>query len=185
MKIDKLSDQWLFQSHSKDEIRKWIQGLKYGFFKRAWGGHANDGDSFEIWLKYDSKSELFEILERLRIKLNEIPVDYPRPIPGKSYQWKEFQKFKNEIKDLSNYEQPTHINIDGIPCFCWIENRQITFSFSGAEDDNRYEVTDADFKNCQALERIIDENGLKDFVTRDYENRITCISKKVYPELFE
>ncbi len=180
MKTEKLSEIWLFEKHSESEVKSWLKKLKYGFFKRAYGGHANDGDSFEIWLNYKTEKEFFEILGKLKIELNSIPSNSPKAIPGKSYSSKEFEKFKNEIKDYPNFEQPMHIEIYEIPSFCWIGNGRITFSFT-----NRYEITETDFNNCLKLESIIEKNDLGKNVSSDYENWITCISRKVYPELFE
>ena len=42
MQIDKLSDNCLFERHSKPTIREWLRQLRYFYFKRAWGGHANE-----------------------------------------------------------------------------------------------------------------------------------------------
>jgi len=185
MKTEKLSEIWLFKKHSESEIKSWLKKLNYGFFKRANGGHANDGDNFQIWLNYKSEKELFEILEKLKIELKRIPINSPKAIPGKSYNWKEFEKFKSEIKDFPNFEQPLHIEINEIPCFCWIENGRISFSLSGSENGNGYEVTESDFNNCLKLESVFEINDLAKYVSSDYENWITCISRKVYPELFE
>lgn len=44
--MKKLLDSWLFQDHSKETVKNWAGQLKYFYFIRAWGGHANDGDSF-------------------------------------------------------------------------------------------------------------------------------------------
>lgn len=181
----KLPDAYLFRSHSQSIVVRWSNELKYGFYKRAWGGHANDGDEFGIWLNYVSKDELFQILNALNISLKKIPENYPRPLVGKNYSYEEFQKFKNEIKDFPEYEQPSHISISSVPCFCWIENGKLCFSFSGAEDGNRYEVTETDFNNCLAVERAIKKAKLETYVSREYENWVTHISVKYYPELFE
>ena len=44
MQIEKLPDIWLFELHSKQTIRAWVRQLRYFYYKRAWGGHANDGE---------------------------------------------------------------------------------------------------------------------------------------------
>ena len=181
----KLSDSYLFQTHPPSTIKSWVNDLKFGFYKRAWGGHANDGDEFGIWLNYSSKEELFRILEGFNIVLNRIPDNYPKAVPGKSYSSEEFEKFKNEIKDFPEYEQPSHISISSVPCFCWIENGKLSLSLSGAEDGNRYEVTETDFKNCLAIERTIEKQKLEAYISKDYEDWVTHISPKYYPELFE
>ena len=185
MNTEKLSDNYLFEKHQKSVIRRWNKSLKYGYFKRAWGGHANDGDEFGIWLKYNNRTELFEILNALEIELKRIPENHPKPIKGKPYSSAEFEKFKSEIKDYPEFEQPLHIKVNSIPCFMWIENGKISMKFSGAKDGNSYEVGEDDFENCLRIEQIISDMKLKKYVNTDYEKWVTHISKKRYPELFE
>ncbi len=181
----KLSDDYLFRKHNRETIKGWNKILKFGFFKRAWGGHANDGDEFGIWFTYKTKDELLQILDGLNITLIKIPDNDQKAIPGKKYSTEEFEKFKNEIKDFPEYEQPSHISIYSSPCFCWIENGNISLSFSGAADGNRYEVTEIDLNNCIAIEKVIEQENLGSFVSSEYENWVTHISKKYYVELFE
>jgi len=184
MKTEKLSESYLFDKHQKSVVKRWNKTLKYGFFKRAWGGHANDGDEFGIWLKYANKTQLFEILDGLEIKLMLIPKNHPKAIPGKEYDWAEYEKFKSEIKHLPEFEQPLHTKIDSVPCFCWIENGKISLKFSGQKDGNKYEVSEMDFENCLRTEKVISEKQLENYVSSDYENWVTHVSEKVYPELF-
>lgn len=185
MNTEKFSDNYLFENHSKSEVKRWNKMLKYGYFKRAWGGHANDGDEFGIWLKYNNQNELLKILNALGIELKKIPKNHPKPIPGKSYSFTEFEKFKSEIKEFPEFEQPSHIKVNSVPCFMWIESGKISMTFSGAKDGNRYEVGEEDFENCLRIEKIITDMELKTYVSTDFENWVTHISKKKYPELFE
>ncbi len=182
---EKYPDEYLFETHSKNQIKKWTSTLKYGFFKRAWGGHAGDGDEFGIWLKYKNQTELFDILKTLGVKLKIISKNQPRPIQGKSYMGEEFQKFKTAIKDYPEFEQPLHTKIHLIPCFIWIENEIIAITFSGAKDGNLYQVSKEDFENCLQVEKIITDVNLKKYVSTDYEKSIMYISKNKYPELFD
>ncbi len=185
MDIQRLSDEWLFERHSENQIRKWVNNLRYSYFKRAWGGHANDGDEFKLILSYKDKNDLFDILKRLDIKLKSIPLGHPKPISGKSYTQDEFSVFKSEINDFPDYEQPKQVNINGIKCYCWIDRGNISFTLSGGQDGDFYEVTETDFENCKKLEQLITKLGLTDKVSRVLEDSVTCISKKKYSELFE
>lgn len=58
MQIERLSDKWLFEQHAKSTIRAWIRQLRYFYFKRAWGGHANDGDEFQVAFTYTDRQDL-------------------------------------------------------------------------------------------------------------------------------
>jgi hypothetical protein len=137
-----------------------------------------------LTINYKDEVNLFDILGRLGIKLKSIPKDHPKPILGKSYTH-EFSIFKSEIKDFPQYEQPKHVDVSEIKCYCWIENGKITLSLSGGQDGDSYEVSEIDFENCKRLEQIIMDKRLTDKVSRKFEDSITCISKSKYSELFE
>lgn len=184
MDLQRMSDDWLFERHPEEQIRRWVNNLKYSYFKRAWGGHANDGDEFTLTLTYNDKDDLLDILRRLGIKLISLPKDHPKPVPGKPYTHDEYSVFKSEIKDFPEYEQPKHIDINEIKTFCWIESGNITFTLSGGQDGDSYEVSDMDFENCKKLEKLITDQGLADKVSRDFENNVTCISRTRYWDLF-
>ncbi len=183
--MEKYPDQYLFKTYPKNEIKKWVRTLKYAFFKRAWGGHAGDGDEFEICLRFRDKAELFDILKVVGVELKNIPEHCSKPIQGKSYTGEEFQKFKTEIKDYPKFEQPLHTKINSIPCFIWIENGKISITFSGAKGGNLYQVSNEDFQNCLKVERIITDMKLKKYVSTEYEDDMRYISKNNYPELFD
>lgn len=40
--------QYLFEEHPETELRAWARRLKLFRFFRAFGGHANDGDSLDV-----------------------------------------------------------------------------------------------------------------------------------------
>lgn len=183
MEVQNLSSEWLFQRHTEEEIKKWIRNLEYSYFIRAWGGHANDGDEFSLTLRYNSKSDLLDILNRLNIKLSVIPRDHARPIPGKTYTHDEYAVLRSEIEDYPGYKQPGRTEVSGIKCFCWIERGRVEFTFSGAADGNLYEVSELDFENCRMLEQIISKKQLIDKVSRDRESSVTCISRRRYLNL--
>lgn len=183
MTIDKLSDDWLFRRHSKDTIKRWVNGLKYSYYNRAWGGHANDGDSFVLTLIYAGKADMLDILQRLGITLNVIPEGHPKPVPGKAYSYDEWQLYKHRIEDYPEYERPGRVSINGISTHCEIHNGNIRFSFLSQEDP--YEVTEAEFIRCKKLEALVEEKNLTGKVSRDAERIVTCISKTRYKELLE
>jgi len=168
MEIERLSDKWLFERHSKEEISRWVNDLKYSYFIRAWGGHANDGDEFKLTLNYKNKSDLSDTLKKLGISIKLLPKNQPE-----------------SVSDVPEFEQPRHIDLNHIKCFCWIENGKISFSLSGGQDGDLYEVTETDFENCKKLEQLIVDNNLTGMISRDLENNVTCISKARYAGLFE
>jgi hypothetical protein len=182
---NRLSDKYLFETHKRTVITKWAKSLEFGYFKRGLGGRNDDGDEFCIRLSFNNWKELSEIITAFDITLNKIPKDFPKAVAGQEYSPAEFAKIKSKIKDFPNYEQPLNIKVKTYPCFCWIENGEIELNFSGALDANRYQVSEVDFENCKAIERIIKANGIYTYVKIDNHNGINQISRKLYPELFE
>jgi hypothetical protein len=184
MKENMLPDSYLFYAHSKGKIKGWINNLRYSYFNRACGGHANDGDYFSLALQYRSTEELLLILKQLGIKLSEVPEGNRKLVIGQSYRPQQWADVDPYITELPQYQQPCHTKIGGIECFCWIHAGQIQLAFSG-HDGDMYEVSDGDFENCKKVEQLITSQGLVDKVSRSCEELVTCISKKMYGQLFE
>ena len=184
MQTEKLLDDWLFEQHSKQIIRGWLKQLRYFYFKRAWGGHANDGDEFQIAFLFADRQDLINKIGKLGLTLNTIPYDFPRPIIGESYLAKEYNKFKNEIKPFDNLEQPGYSIIFGHKAFIWVYDNSIRISISGTHNKNLYEVTEDDLMVCVELERHFDNLGWQNLTDNSLEESVCCISQAKYPELY-
>jgi hypothetical protein len=184
MEMEKFSDNWLFQRHSKRTIKEWLAQLRYFYFKRAWGGHANDGDEFQVAFLFTDRRDLITKIGQLALTLNIIPDDFPRPVIGQPYPADEFNKFKNEIKNFPDLEQPGHSTIFGHNVFIWIHDKSIHITVAGTPDDNRYEVTEDDLKVCIELEKHFDSLGWQKIVDKSLEESVCCISQTKYPELY-
>ncbi len=185
MNTERISENYLFQKHTKSEINRWIRTLQYGYYKRAWGGHANDGDEFGIWLKYRNRNELYDILDSLGIQLKPISANCFTPTIGKPYTSVEAKNFNSEIPDYPEYEQPLDVKINSVPCFMWIENGRLSMVFSGTTDGNQYEVGEQDFQNCLQIEKTITNRRLEKYVNRDYENLENYICRNTYSKLLK
>ena len=72
MEQKKMSENWIFRNHPKEELVYWIGELKYFHFIRAIGGHANDGDCFIASIKYYSKEDLILKLKIVGVELQKI-----------------------------------------------------------------------------------------------------------------
>ena len=184
MQFEKLSDDWLFERHSKKTIREWLQQLRYFYFKRAWGGHANDGDEFQVAFTFTDRQDLIDKFGQLGLALHTIPDDFPRPVIGQSYPVAEFEKFKNEIKSYPGLEQPGHSIVFGYKTFIWVYDNSFQLSISGTRDDNRYEVSEDDLRVCLDLEKRFDKLVWKSIVDDSLEKSVCCISQTKYPDLF-
>lgn len=184
MQIEKLPDNWLFDRHSKQTIRKWLRQLRYFYFKRAWGGHANDGDEFQVAFSYTDRQDLINKIDQLGLTLYTIPNDDPRPEITQTFNIDELNTFKNNIKNFSDLEQPGYSIIFGHKVFIWIGGNSIHITISGTRDDNHYEVTEDDFKVCMELEKEFDNLNWEKIIDKSLEESVCCISQAKYPELF-
>lgn len=176
-----INDDWLFKTNSKEQIGLWVANLKYAFFWRR-PSFRDDADYITLTLNFNDFDDLVNVLEKLNIELKKIPEDFPRPEPNKPYSWDEYKKFKNPIKDFPEYEQPSLKYINEIPTRIWVENKKISFKFSGA-NGNSYEVCDKDYLNCLEFESIIEKSGLEQKVNREYEANVGTITLDKYPSL--
>jgi hypothetical protein len=185
MHLEKLSDKWLFARHSRQTIREWLRQLRYFYFIRAWGGHANDGDKFHVAFIYNDREDLIYKIEQLGLTLKSIPGDFPSPANGQSHSMHKNYTLKNEIKQYTYLEQPGDSIIFGHKVFVWVHENSIHITISGTEDNNRYEVTEADMKICIELEKHFDNLGWEKIIDTSLEKSVCCISKKKYLELYE
>ena len=184
MQIEKFQDKWLFQRHSKDEVKKWVKQLRYFYFERAWAGHNNDNYRFVASFRYNFKEDLLDKLHRLGIEVNVLPPDTPRPIVGVSYPAEEFWKFKISVRRFPDLEQPGITTINSLPCHIYIDDTSFQISVSGTKDGNVYEVTAEDLKVCKHLEAFFDTLDLERERDFEIEKDAACISRNKYPELF-
>lgn len=165
MNNQRINEDWLFKIYSREEISRWINGLKYSYlWKRP--GFRDEGDYIVLTLDFSDKEELLNTLGFLGINPGTI---------------QEAQVGVSEVKDFPEFEQPLHCKINDIPTFVWIENKKIDFTFSGSCRD--YEVCENDYLNCLKLETIISKQNLTEKVNREIESNIGCITKSKYPEL--
>ena len=176
-----IKDDWLFKINSKEQITLWLSNLKYAYFWRR-PSFRDDADYIILTLNFTDFNDLIFILGKLGIELRKIPDNFPKPEYDKQYDWNEFEKFKNPIKDFPQYEQPSLKYISDIRVFIWVENKKITFNFSGA-DGNDYQVSDEDYNNCLKFELTLEKFGLEERVNREYNSNIGTITLEKYPHL--
>jgi hypothetical protein len=175
---------YLFEKHSQQEVTSWAAQLRYFYFFRAAGGHANDGDELRAGICYTDKADLEFKLGLLGIIPGKITAEDPQPQLGKSYQSNEFSLFKTPVSHFPDLKQPGHIVITKISLFVWITPQIMQFSVSGQLDGNLYEVSQADFEACIKLEELFDQLAWQPFKDDSIAQSVQCISKTGYPELF-
>ena len=140
--------QYLFESHNEKTYRNWAKRLhKFRFF-RAYGGHANDGDSFDVAYKYQNQTELLSFFDNLGISLIHHSSKPNQPIPGTPYPGDVFEKFPSLIPNTQWLEQAGHCTINEIPAFIWCTEDTIKISVTQS-----YKVTEEDAINAENIEK--------------------------------
>jgi len=182
--MQKLPHSYLFRTHTSVTLINWAQQLRYFYFLRAWGGHANDDDTFQAGILYYDRSDLEAKLNKLGIVPEIIRTEDPKPVPGQSYRGDEFAKLKIPVHQYPDMAQPGLSTIAGSNVYLRIERTMISLSVSGSEDGNRYEVSQADFKACLRIEAVFDSLNWSNVKYAGFEERGSCLSPNIYPELF-
>jgi hypothetical protein len=175
-------EAWLYETHPESELRRWATSLRFFRFCRAYGGHANDGDSFKAALHFNSAAELIALLGRLSVDLNPLPRDEPRPIPNHPYSWEEFSRFRDPIPDFPQWEQPGLRTIDSVPAFLSAESGALVIQLAG-ESGNEYAVAEDDFRNAQKLEPML--LPLAEHIIDPPQDNRLCVCPKYHPRLWE
>ena len=174
-------DRWtryLFEKHSETELREWASRLNMFRFFRAFGGHANDADSLDIALKYESTEALLALLASIGVTpiLHERKPD--QPIPGRPYRGDEFSAFPSLIRGTEWIEQPGHCHLFGVPVYIYCGNGLVKVSVGHGE----WEVTNRHVKWAEELETHLGSvSRLIVDPPRDTEH---YVCPKYYPDFF-
>jgi hypothetical protein len=169
--------QYLFKSHSEDTLRNWAKRLSLFRFFRAYGGHANDGDSLDVAYRYGNLGELEEFLRSLGVNVVIYRERPPQPEPGKAYPGDEFAKFPSLIPGTEWVRQPGHCTIAGQKVFIWCENDLVKISIG-----ERYEVTEDDVAAAEEVEKKLSATSLERVDPPFDTNHYIC--PKYYPDYF-
>jgi len=142
--------RYLFESHPEETLRTWAQRLSIFRFFRAYGGHANDGDSLDVAYRYCSLQELESFLNSLGVNLIKYSEQPPQPQSGVSYRGDEFAKFPSLIADTEWVQQPGNCVISGKKVFIWCERDLVKISIGES-----YQVTEAEVASAEVVERLL------------------------------
>ncbi|MYN40822.1 hypothetical protein GTP55_15760 [Duganella sp. FT109W] len=142
--------QYLFEEHPETELRAWARRLKLFRFFRAFGGHANDGDSLDVAYAYQTREQLTSFMALLGITLFKFERKPPQAEPGVSYRGEVFAKFPSLIAGTEWLEQPAHCEIMGIAAFVWCSADSIKISVG-----DRYTVSEKNVQNAEKIETLL------------------------------
>lgn len=142
--------QYLFEEHPETELRAWARRLKFFRFFRAFGGHANDGDSLDVAYAYQTPEQLASFMANLGITLVKFEARPPQPEIGVSYRGEVFTQFPSLIAGTEWLKQPGHCEIMGIAAFVWCSVDSIKISVG-----DRYTVSEQSVQNAEKIETLL------------------------------
>ena len=172
-------DRWtryLFESHSEATLREWAKRLHMFRFFRAFGGHANDGDSLDVAFAYKDTAELKQFFSHLRIHLIEYSSPPPQPVLGISYPGDVYETFPSLIPGTL-IAQPKHCMLFGHKVFVWCTSEVIKLSIASG-----YRVEPSDVTSAEALEIVL-QNAQLARIDPPLDSK-NYICPKYYPEFF-
>lgn len=171
---------YLFEQHSISEIQNWYERLKYFRYFRAYGGHANDGDSLDFAVSYRKENELNEIFSCLGLKIEKFDREPQRPKVGKRYTSKEFERFPSLVPGTKWIKQPGRCSINGNEAFVWATDDRVILS-AGC---GHYEVTDDTVDCAERIEQSVNLIGFKDRIVDPPKDTLHYISPMNHPNEF-
>ena len=169
--------QYLFESHPEATLRQWARRLKKFRFFRAYGGHANDGDSLDVSYAYQDASDLQRFFAHLGVKLVVHDRQPPQPESGISYPGDVYAAFPSLVPGTRWIEQPKYCLVAGQRVFAWCDASTIKLSIG-----KDYQVAPSDVAAAEAVEQVIQDAPLP-LIEPPVDNR-NCICPKFYPEYF-
>jgi hypothetical protein len=169
--------QYLFESHSEATLRAWAKRLYMFRFFRAYGGHANDGDSLKVAYEYAHVANLHQFFGHLGVPLTTFTERPTQPEPGVAYTFAEFTKFPSLIPGTCWIRQPGHCSIAGQQVFVWCEANGVMISLG-----TDYRVIEAHVEAAEAIEKVLKDAPLIR-VDPPVDNE-HCICPKYYPAYF-
>jgi len=169
----------MFRSHSRAELREWGNALHFFRFCRAFGGHANDGDTLEAALAFRDLDELHTLCRGLGFALTPLPPDEPQPVRGQPYAHADWSKFRRPISEFPLWEQPGARVIAGTEVSLSVHGGRLNLTLFGAEP---YEIMEADVENAKRVEAVL--APLAHAIVDPPTDSDLCFSPKRYPAFF-
>jgi hypothetical protein len=170
--------QYLYEQHSESELKEWTSRLQFFRYFRAYGGHANDGDSLDIALKYDTTEMLIDIIKNLGIEPTVFAEKPEQPIPGTRYTHEEYTSFPSLIRGTEWIKQLGHCEIWGVKVFIWCDNGLMKISASPGS----YVVTTEHVESAEKLETKLGD--LKRLLVDPPKDTKHYVCPKYHPNIF-
>lgn len=184
MTLERISEDILFQTNTKEELLRWCPQLQYFHYLRARGGHNCEGDSFYVSFLYDDLDDLVNKLKGLGVTLQKIPEGSIPFDPMARYSLFDLDRIRNVVPGTKEWEQPGFVTIEGNEAHIWVMNNHFTISISGTKKENKYVVDEDDFLAAKAIESKFNTLDWLPFIDKNIIKETHCVSRERYPELF-
>lgn len=178
--MDKRKRAYLFENHSVETIRGWYERLRFFRYFRAYGGHANDGDSLDLAIRYEGEKDLIDLFARLGIEPVRYECEPEQPVPGQSYPGTEFARFPPLVPGTRWIRQPGRLSIVGTEAHVWCYGDHVLVSAGGAS----YQVSEETVCAAEAIEAAVDFTSIMDRVLDPPRATDHYISPANHPSLF-
>lgn len=185
MSLERLTDEYLFQTNTIDELKRWCPALHFFHYLRARGGHNCEGDSFYVSFLYRDFEDLSKKLSEIGVTLNKIPEGSIPFNPMERYSLYDLDRLKNVIPTAKEWEQPEFATINGHKIALWVMPNNFTLSIAGNDQENMYQISEEDFTVAQAVEKIFSQLGWPAYLDNNIKQEVNCISRERYPEIFK
>ncbi|MFI6910123.1 hypothetical protein ACIBKY_53335 [Nonomuraea sp. NPDC050394] len=143
-------DEYLYETHTPEQLHGWANSLAYFHFCRAYGGHSNDGDRLLAALRTDDPAG---VLTTLGLPVKHIPPGTPQAVPGQGYTVQEYARFPSPIPGHPGLDQPGWVTLAGHPAHVWATATTLTISVHDATDI--YAVSESAVAAARAMERLL------------------------------
>lgn len=151
-------------------------------FYRAQGGHANDGDTLTLGLRYNgSEEDLLAMFAALGIAVQRYGPDTPQPVPGHAYTGEEFQRFPALVYGHPSIGQPSHVRLHGVACHVWAARDQVEITIQSELDV--WEVDDAAVERARMLEAHLEPLAGRVIEPPVWSRNVVCPT--FYPEIWQ
>lgn len=144
-------ERYFFERHKADELIGWANRLRLFRYFRAFGGHANDGDSLDCAFRYHSLGDLERFFSTIGVTLVHFDALPPQPQSGIAYSSDEYARFPSLIPDTEWIGQPGHCEIGGMHAFVWCSEDVITVSAT----PRSYDVTSIHVAQAERIETVL------------------------------
>jgi hypothetical protein len=144
-------EQYFFERHDPAELKVWARRLRLFRYFRAFGGHANDGDSLDCAFRYRSTADLERFFSTIGVALVHFDALPLQPEPGVAYPGDEFARFPSLVPGTKWIGQPGHCEIAGIAAHAWCSESIITVSATPYS----YDVTSSHVVRAERIETVL------------------------------